>query len=313
MNNSLEFNLLPIESIHESDGYLYGVVSKTSPLHLLYGMLGLPNNEEFGRLVVYDVGIIKTDLFNYDLNHQQMPSEALIDFVNLQQGSTEEMVDYLRRYGLFSLLDLGIKRDQNIQSLPEKIQTYWGASYENELLPFAKSLEGLWRYQRMITRSLILAKSIRDTDETGLKSFYVSRALSHGIPKKLQEKATAYSYEGDWFKRAKDELSQELKTALEGVVLGLKVERGTLVPTLASFGVAEALALLTLDYIYRDIQLGECQNPRCKKLFFMTRSTKKFCSGRCQALIKVHRNRNKDREEKTQGANQKPTKRKGGK
>jgi hypothetical protein len=312
MINSIEFNLLPIESIHEYEGYVYGVLSKTSPLHFLYGELGLPNNKELGFLNLNDITFIKNDLFDNDFYHQQMPTEALIEFVNLQNGSTEQMVDYLRRNGLFSLLDLGIERDENIQ-FPKKIQSYWNASYENGLLPFARSLVDVWEYKRRITSSLILAKLIREPDETSLKSFYVSRALILRLPQEIQEKATARTYGGDWFQRAKNELSQELKTALEGVVLGLKVERGALVPTLASYGVAETLALLTLDYIYREMQLGECQNSSCKKLFFMTRATKRFCSGRCQALIKVHRFRNKPREKKEAKSRPESTKRKGGK
>jgi hypothetical protein len=313
MINNIELNLLPIESIYESEDYVYGVLSKASPLSLLYAELGLLNNEELGLLHLNDITLIKNDLFDNDLDHKQMPAEALIEFVNLHDGSTEQVVCYLRRYGLFSLLDLAIQKDEKIESFPKKIQSYWSASYGNGLLPFARSLWELWNYKRKITRLLMLAKAIREPDEAELRAFYLGRALNLGIPPELQEEATTFSYEADWFRRAKDELSQDLKLALAGVVLGLKVDRGELVPTIASYGVADALALLTLDYIYRGIQLGECRNPSCKKLFFMTRATKRFCSGRCQALIKVHRFRNDHKRKKELKSSKKSARGKGGK
>jgi len=52
---------------------------------------------------------------------------------------------------------------------------------------------------------------------------------------------------------------------------------------------------------------------QCRKIFFVTRKSKKFCSARCQALIKVHRFRQPDVKRKKGKLARKKIKRTGGK
>lgn len=292
-----EFNTLPVESLSEADGYVYGVLSKLSAKHYPYQKWR--EEEEDHRT---SVDYIKDLLFSSETLHHQLPAEALTEFVNLLEGDAKQVIDYMRRYGLYSLYDLFTRK------LPKKIESFFGDSYSQERIPFAVRLEHLWLTQRTLVGLLRLAIAIRENDDASIKTACESVGYS--------EPEVRVFYSGSWSWTAKDVLLGKLRQHLEhGLLVGAKDKGGTFVPTIASYGFYDALFLLVLHNIYQETPLRECENPQCKKLFFVTRETKKFCSARCQALIKVHRYR-KNREmqkNKKPRANRRSTKRKGGK
>src|SRR5712692_7966573 len=165
MHFHVEFNMLPVESVYESDGWAYGVLSSAAPASSLFGRLRVVKHISDDH--------IKRSLLVSDYTHQQLiPEERigeapLIEFVNLRDGDAEQATRYLRRYGVFSLDDLktGVeprvqidstspydvfgpyKRDTHI-GLPEKLQTYCDDSYDKGLIPFIVLLEHLWTVRR---------------------------------------------------------------------------------------------------------------------------------------------------------------------
>jgi hypothetical protein len=272
-----EFNTLPVESLSESDGYVYGVLSKLSAKHSQY-QRWREEEEDPRTLVDY----IKDFFFSSDTLYHQLPQEALTEFVNFQEGDVRQAIDYMRRYGLYSLYDLFTRK------LPKKIDSFFSDSYTQELIPFAIRLEHLWLTQRTLVGLLRLAMAIRENDEASIKAACESVGYS--------ESEVKFLYSGSWSWTAKDVLLGKLRQHLQlGILVGAKDRGGTFVPTIASYGFNEALFLHVLDNINQGTTLGECENPQCKKLFFLTRKSKKFCSARCQALIKVHRYRKKQK------------------
>jgi hypothetical protein len=347
MHFQVEFNILPVESVYESDGWAYGVLSSTAPASSLFGPLRVVEHVSEGH--------IKRSLLVSDYTHQQLRSEEcigeapLIEFVNLRDGDAEQATRYLRRYGLFSLDDLktGVdprvqidsippydvfgpyKRDPHI-GLPEKLQTYWDDSYNKGLIPFTVRLEQLWTVRRWLTHMLSLAKAVREQDESIVESLAppVHPSVVRTFPELVQRGAFRFAhlqypelidkaYRGGPLPYAKYTLRSSLSLALAEVVVGAREQKGCLVPTIASYGIRDALALHVLNHIHRETSLGECQNPKCKKLFFVTRNTKRFCSERCQALIRVRRHRDLKKlrlqKKKKGGTTPNPIKQKGGK
>src|SRR5215475_7571283 len=104
----VELNLLSIDSIQELDGWAFGVLSRTSPVHIL---LGKEANES-------DVNRVKFHLFSTDFLHPQIPPAALLDFVNLREGEAKAVVKFLQQYGLLKLWDLKPK------NLPKRVRSY---------------------------------------------------------------------------------------------------------------------------------------------------------------------------------------------
>ena len=297
-----EFNILPVESVSESGGYVYGVLSREFSSRLFSSHIPIERDRKEETDHKPMVQNVKDILFMYYTLHYQFSQDALTEFVNLQEGDAMQATDYLRRYGVYSLYDLFTK------GLPENVESFFTESYSRGLLPFAFRLEHLWTTQRILVGMLKLAKAIREDDEANIKAACESVGYSEREVKSL--------YSGSWSWTAKDTLLSKLLMHLHyGLLIGAKDTGAAFVPTIAAYGILDALFLLVLDNIYQETPLGECENPQCKKLFFVTRKSKKFCSARCQALVKVHRYRKnrelqKNKKRRTVG---KPTKRKGSK
>ncbi len=289
----VEINLLAIESVYESDGWLYGVLSRESPVHVIFG----------GRVKDVEVDEIKFRLSFAQSIHPQIPPAALLELVGLQENDADEAIAYLRKYGLPSLYDLKAK------DLPKTIRAYWDASYDDGLVPFALNRESLSRMRIWFTELFMLERAALERNEVAAEAIAKSMDSPHGAIDTL--------YGGNWLQFAMHGFRSLFPTQLAKVQFGARDKGGRLVPTMASYGFSEALVLSLLDYLHRETPFGECENPQCKKLFFATRKSKKYCSARCQALIKVHRHRDFKKLElqrkKRHGPARKSTKGKGGK
>ena len=215
-----------------------------------------------------------------------------------------DSIAYLRRYGLLSLSDL------KPEDLPKGIRAYFDDLYENDLVPFGFRFEHLWGMQQTIKERLTLTRAAIETDKATAE-----RILS-SIDKGDYDSEIARLYQGDWRRFARDGFRVlVLGKPLANLQFWAREKGDLLVPTIISYGVLDALNVFLVDHMSRDSALGECQNPQCKKLFFATRKSKKFCSARCQELIKVHRFRkNVELRKKAIKRKQvhKATKRKGG-
>jgi hypothetical protein len=288
----VEINLLAIESIYESDGWLYGVMSRESPVHLLFG----------GRAKDVGVDEIKFRLSFAQSIHPQIPPAALLELVGLQEDDAEQSTAYLRKYGLPSL-DAVTAKD-----LPKTIQAYRDASYDDGLVPFALHRESLRGMRIWFTELFMLERAALERNEATAEAIAKSRDTPGAI---------ATLYRGNWLEYAIHGFRTLFPVQLAKVQFGAREVSGRLVPTMASYGVSEALVLFLLDYLHRETPFGVCENPQCKNLFVATRKSKKYCSARCQALIKVHRHRDFKKLElqtkKRRGPSRKSTKRKGGK
>jgi hypothetical protein len=267
----VEFNLIEIGSIHESDGWAYGALSSTSPAYFPLKGGYYKGKAEFE---------MKLMLAQY--TYPQLSPSALIDFVNLQKDNIEQTIAYLRRYGLFSLDDL------KTEGLPKKIQSYCDDSHKNDSAPFALHLESFWRWRDMFEEQLILTRAAKD------------KATAEAIlsaPDKFDydSEIVANLWKGDFFRFARDNYRALVLSRLTTVQFWAREKGEFLVPTIVSYGVLDALSVFLSEHLQRDAAFGECENPQCKKLFSVTRKTKRFCSGRCQSLIKVHRSREKTR------------------
>jgi hypothetical protein len=295
----VEFNMLPVEVLYEENGVVYGVLSRRAPIDpTMAELLRKTISDPKGYEVDASLDFLRSHL--KDFVFPQLPMEALPEFINLEEGNTQQAIDYLRRYGLYSLYDL------RTPGLSDKIQSYWTEAHINRQIPFAIRLEHIWQSQKILGEAIKLAIAFRENDEAAAISIVESSGYS--------QREVDIFYKGSWPKSARGLFCFSSDILLHGAKLGVKDKNGKLVLTVTSYGFHDALALLTLDYLSQETPVGECQNPQCKKLFFVTRKSKKFCSARCQSLIKVHRYRNNLELKKTkqQRTNRKSTKRKGG-
>jgi CGNR zinc finger protein len=291
----VELNLLAIGSVRESDGWFYGALSSASPAYLVLKDTLKDSTAEF-------------DPHKYLLayyTYPQIPPSALLEFVNLREGDTEQAIAYLRRYGLLSLSDL------KAEDLPKDIRAYFDDLYENDLVPFGFRFEHLWGVQKTLKERLTLTRAAIEREKATAE-----RILS-SIDKGDYDSEIADLYGGDWRRFARDGYRVlVLGKPLANLQFSAREKGDLLVPTIITYGVVDALSVFLVDHMSRDSAMGECQNPQCKKLFFVTRKSKRFCSPRCQGLIKVHRFRkNVELRKKATKRKQIPktTKRKGGK
>jgi hypothetical protein len=98
---------------------------------------------------------------------------------------------------------------------------------------------------------------------------------------------------GEWLYVGRAWLYNELSlksSAMKGtILLSIGDISNASTPYIATIGVRAALHMALICELSNKTAVGRCE--QCSKLFIVSRSSKRFCDARCQAVAKVHRYR----------------------
>jgi hypothetical protein len=207
--------------------------------------------------------------------------DALLEFVNIPEQDLRAAAEYIESHGIFARDNLV---RPSIPPFPKAVGEFWREEMADHRTPFALQAKAFYFVQREIKNLRKLADAVR---ERSLKRIaeYISAVQSY-------RESVGDSTVPD-LARARLVLRNSIESGISDVQLGVAESKSTLVPFAAPSALKSALYLGLLDQITRGTAIGECENPRCKKIFERTQPRKRFCSTRCQALIKVLRFRHK--------------------
>jgi hypothetical protein len=210
----------------------------------------------------------------------QISDEALLEFVNIEEDNLSAAAEYIESHGVFERNNLELP---SLKPFPKNVEEFWREMAATRT-PFALRGKSFYSDQREIKNLQKLANALRNRD---------LELINECLPSlKLTPKLWKDSKQLD-LSRGRLILRESIQGALSDVQIGVAELKSSLVPFAAPSCVKSALYLALLDQITRGVAIGECENPRCKKIFERSQPRKRFCSPRCQALIKVHRFRDK--------------------
>ncbi len=213
---------------------------------------------------------------------KDLARQALLGFVNLGEGDTQQAIDYLREYGLFQDGDC-----LSIKAHPPEIRAYWKKASASGHVPFATDLSEFWRSHKRIKAFLTLAGVVGKPNDAAVKQ--ACREINPSF-EKLKNRF-------DWPQIGRLFLAAGVSRGLASVPLGVSEKNGKMVAVLTSTDLWSALYVELLSYITRGVRMRQCGNKDCPKVFEVTRPHKRHCSERCQNLMKVRAWRRDQRRE----------------
>jgi hypothetical protein len=233
-------------------------------------------------------------LLPYSQNSTLLTQEILLEFVNLNRDDDEEALGFMQKYGVFDQRhrsDTAKERTRSYgssfrdgpESPPKDVQTFLRGSGAT----FAVPLHDFWDVQKHIRILLELVRVLQSRDYAAIEAACAVLRMTR----------IAVDNERDWLAVGRQvlcaDISGELNAGERGVSLVATERDGALLAAASSTTLRAALYLALLAQITQGERIGECGNPKCRKLFVLTRDTKRFCSKPCQELEKVNRYRDK--------------------
>ncbi|MFZ0634438.1 MAG: CGNR zinc finger domain-containing protein [Candidatus Acidiferrales bacterium] len=206
---------------------------------------------------------------------EERAKQALEDFVNLEPGVSQEAVDFLNRYGLFSHGDCVTFGGQ-----PDKVRTYWTELERAGKRPFAMKLDNVWWLQRRIRAVVTLYRAERKHQTAALRN--ACKEINPHLTLPRTRNLTGFRNQI---------LSHLASQGLSQVQLGVAPIKGIMAPVITTDDLQSALYIVLLFFLTKGARFRDCANRNCRHVFLHTRSDKKFCSNRCQALVKAKRYR----------------------
>ena len=219
-------------------------------------------------------------LLHYSGSSPNIDVDTLLEFVNLRSGEPTSAITFLEKYGLFDRKDHGSKG----RSLPDSVRLKLKSLADDRLVPFATSLADFCETRAELVQLMILAGAVQHRD-----AVRISRTMSQlNLPKALQWAHDDFNDSGS-FAAGRSVLGHYLTSGLKGIRLGLANPDPSvsLLPFASAADLRSGLYLALISSLEHSWE--ECANPGCPKLFEVTRSWRKFCSQRCQSLLKTKR------------------------
>jgi len=208
---------------------------------------------------------------------QIIGDEALFEFVNLPELDVDAAAQYIERHGIFAVENL--KRPP-LAPFPKGVDQFWRKS-QTVGTPFALVVRDFYAAQKEIRNLQRLADALRVRNLKLMGQFVLAQSPSQNELQPFE------------ISRCRLILRESIQSGIGELQLGIAEMKTGLIPFLAPADLKTALYLALLDQITRQVPIAECENGRCKKIFERTQPQKRFCSTRCQSLVKVHRFRNR--------------------
>ena len=295
MHIDLHLMALPIASVDERAGWLFGTllpISKQAEGQLKKELAGASRevvqqtqdaSREWDKSVVYyqKAGALGAVAAIHDWLHQfgpvgvEIPEEALLEFVNLPDGGTVEARDFVRKYGLFGMEDIKPR-----EPLTAYYKKFCRAMRKAGQVPFVLPLKRFWRERETMADLLALATGLQKHNVAAVKRICLKR-----MPRQQVRQEDHWLVLGQLF------FNLHMSLGLHQTDLTVSQRAGKIVAHASAACVRPALYLALLSYATRDTELAQCDNEECKKTFVVTRPGKRYCSKRCQILVRVRRHR----------------------
>jgi predicted nucleic acid-binding Zn ribbon protein len=205
---------------------------------------------------------------------REVPDDCLVDFMSLAHGDTDSLKAFLRRYGLFAHEHL-----EKVSGQPKLIRGQWSSAVKSDRIPFSFSLSSFWTERSEFEELQSLWAAVRQGGGA-------VAALCESLGQQYIQNFNVSDYETVVI-AARCAVSAAIAGQLENVRVALTDVGGNLVSTLIASSVKEALFIRLLQTISTGTPLSRCE--RCGRAFFATKSTKRFCSDKCQAMAKRYR------------------------
>ncbi len=252
------FTALGIANIQECDGWVYGSLEL--------------------KLSRETVQAEETDYWVEGLSPQASPPEvgpqALLDFLNLRGQDKMQALDYLQEHGLFEWCDLRRGR----RALPRKVKQYWKEAEEAGAAPFATSLDGFWATRAHLAYMWETWTLIAKHDHAAVKA--ASKRLGFPVFKRRE-----------FLDRVDTFWCGQMSGAIKGARLQAGMRGGRLFVVATTVALRPALHMSLLAIVSREMKLAACENHDCRRLFVKNKLGRRFCSKRCQTLLRVRRYR----------------------
>jgi hypothetical protein len=222
------------------------------------------------------------------------PDDLVLEFVNLNREDDEHALTFMQMYGVFdpahrahahTIRQRGAGQiDDYADTPPDEVCTFLDSAQPDHSETFAVSLMSFWDVRYRTRKLLALDRALQSRD------YGVIEAICRDLRCKVE-----VENERDWLETGRKVLCMDISAELDvpghGVSLVATQLGGVVVAGASSLTLRPTLFLGALSQITKGTPIGECGNAKCRKLFLLTRDTKKFCSKRCYALAKVNRHR----------------------
>jgi predicted RNA-binding Zn ribbon-like protein len=179
---------------------------------------------------------------------------------------------FLQEYGLFSAVDC-----VSMSGHSENIKKYWAECERLGKTPFATDLRRFWFDKERIDSALAISRKMPQ-DHDALRQM----CKKIGISLKMHRTDNLAVL-------TRDVLLHLISLGLAQVTLGIIPAGKKMIAAAIAIDVRSLLHIGLLMYATRDVRLKNCANPRCRKVFSVTRPDRIFCDPRCQNLVKVKR------------------------
>ncbi len=209
---------------------------------------------------------------------REIPSECLTEFLSASIDDVGSVKAFLRRYGLFDLEHLFVgSREQ-----PKAIRGLWAAAEKADRIPFAFQISSFWdrRGELEDLQGLWAIVQKGSAGEKSVSQLCERIGSSHIVNFKPGDYETS---EGAAHSAIRIAMTVQLANARTTLV----EVNGELLPSLITSCVKDALFLHLWDNIARATPFLRCK--RCGKAFISTKSTKRYCTSKCQAMAKRYR------------------------
>ena len=204
---------------------------------------------------------------------QERIEDALLDFVQLKTEDTQQAISFLRQYGLFNQGDC-----VSMKGHPSDIRKYWNEATQSKQTPFATELRSFWWWQKRVLALFTLSRAPQRHHAAALRK--ACHEINPHIKLPPSENPIAFS---------KQFLSYFVSQGLAAVTLGVAPDQGKFVAVAIPADLRSALYMMLLTHLTRGTRLKNCKNTKCRRVYLVTRPDKRFCSARCQNLVKVNR------------------------
>lgn len=214
---------------------------------------------------------------------------ALLEFINLEAGNTQQAISFIERFGEFDLLEINVDKPE-FSSLPLEVQRFCNECLRERRYPFATPLTQFWETYEEIRRLWKFADSLLARKMDAVREEC-----------KRRRPTSEFSGEPDWLAVGKAVLSADLSASLnlsspKPPRLLLHDRDGQFVALTLCRTVRSSLYVQLLTAIVSQKEHRQCLH--CGAYFTPRVESQNYCKRRCQNIAKVRRSRAKKDKQK---------------
>jgi hypothetical protein len=240
----------------------------------------------------YVLPLLTRDLF---LRFHELPSDALFQFLALNEGDESEALSFTRAYGVF---DSSCRTPDPKPSTkprnplegavvpPPSVRARMREYHHARKTPFALPVEHMWEAYRRIGLLLAISQAVREGDHRA-----VAEIAPHLVFHPRASTPKEWLDLGGLIFRV--QVSAEINAETAGVRVVPAESQRKFFAAITGTTLRPALFVQLLAAVAGQTAAERCENQSCRKWFVVTRGSKRFCSVRCQSLVKVQRFRGK--------------------